>query len=221
MILEGVHRRAPRYLIAHPSRSMHQSQPSSSGPGPGEIEVWRVPLPAAGGRGAARAALGRILAGYLGGEAPELVSDAEGKPRLAEAPERLSFNLSHSAGLALVAAAAGGTPVGVDVEWVRPRRDLVRLAARWLPAEDAAAVAAAGEAQREAAFYAAWTRFEARVKCTGAGLAGPRPGPSVVARQLEVDPGFAAAVAFDRSLFGPHSAANSERTFVRRLEFSE
>jgi 4'-phosphopantetheinyl transferase len=188
---------------------MHESQPSSSGPGPAEIEVWRVPLPAAGRRGAARAALGRILAGHLGGEAPELVPDADGKPRLAEAPQRLSFNLSHSAGLALVAVAAGGVEVGVDVERLRPRRDLARLAARWLPEEDAAAVAAAGEAEREAAFYAAWTRFEARVKCTGTGLAGPRPGPEVVARQLEIDPGYAAAVAADAPIF------------VRRLEFSE
>lgn len=179
-----------------------------------------MPLPAAGGRGAARAALGRILVGYLGGEAPELVADADGKPRLAEAPERLSFNLSHSAGLALVAVAAGGTPVGIDVERLRPRRDLARLAARWLPEDDAAAVAAATEAEREAVFYAAWTRFEARVKCAGTGLAGPRPGPEVVALQLEIDPGYAAAVAF-RSLRVPHSATSSDRTFVRRLEFAE
>jgi 4'-phosphopantetheinyl transferase len=188
---------------------MHQSYPSTSGPTAGEIHVWRVPLPAAGGRDAAGAALGRILAGYLGGEAPELVPDADGKPRLAEAPERLSFNLSHSAGLALVAVAAGGTRIGVDVERLRPRRDLARLAARWLPADDAAAVAAATDAEREEVFYAAWTRFEARVKCTGAGLAGSRPGPEVVARQLEVDPGYAAAVATDAPIF------------VRRLEFSE
>ena len=66
-----------------------------------------------------------------------------------------------------------------------------RLAARWLPAADAAAVAAAGDereapadggraagaTRREVVFYAAWTRHEARAKCTGAGLSGPPPGP--------------------------------------------
>jgi 4'-phosphopantetheinyl transferase len=166
-----------------------------------------VPLPGVDRRGAARAALGRILARHLGGEPPELVADRDGKPRLATEPERLSFNLSHTAGLALVAVAAGDVEVGVDVECLRPRRDLVRLAARWLPEEEAATVAAAGEAEREAVFYAAWTRFEARAKCTGAGLAGPRPAPEVVARQLEIDPGYAAAVA------------TAAPIFVRRLEF--
>jgi 4'-phosphopantetheinyl transferase len=147
-------------------------------------------------RDPARRALAAILAGYLGGpEAAELEVGGNGKPRLARDPERLSFNLSHSGTLALIAVAPGGTEVGVDVERLRPRRDLPRLAERWLPAADAAAVAAAGEAQRHAVFYAAWTRHEARVKCTGAGLAGPVPGPEVVARQLEIDAGYAAAVA--------------------------
>jgi 4'-phosphopantetheinyl transferase len=95
----------------------------------------------------------------------------------------------------LAAVAPGGSEVGVDVELVRPRRDLARLAARWLPAADAEAVAAAAGREREVTFYAAWTRHEARVKCTGAGLAGPVPGPEVVARRLRIDEGYAAAVA--------------------------
>jgi 4'-phosphopantetheinyl transferase len=147
-------------------------------------------------RDPARRALASILNGYLGGgEAAELGIDANGKPRLARDPERLSFNLSHSGTLALIAVAPGGTEVGVDVERLRPRRDLRRLAERWLPAADAAAIAAAGDEALEAVFYAAWTRHEARVKCTGAGLAGPVPGPEVVVRQLEIDAGYAAAVA--------------------------
>jgi 4'-phosphopantetheinyl transferase len=167
-------------------------------PAAGEVGVWRFELPADDPRGAARRALAELLVAHLGGAAEAaVVVGANGKPRLARDPGRLSFNLSHSGGLALVAIAPGGTEVGVDVERLRPRRDLVRLAARWLPAEDAAAVAGAAEAEREAAFYAAWTRHEARVKCTGAGLSGPPPGPAVVARQLEIDDGYAAAVATD------------------------
>ena len=166
-------------------------------PAAGEVHVWRVSLPEEDSRGAARRALAALLAEYLGGDAAELEVARNGKPRLAREPGRLSFNLSHSGGLALVAVAPGGTEVGIDVERLRPRRDLARLAERWLPAADAAAVAAADDERREAVFYAAWTRHEARVKCTGAGIAGPAPGPEVVAHQLEIDAGYAAALAVD------------------------
>jgi hypothetical protein len=177
---------------------MHQSRPLSSGPAPDEIHIWRVGLDGDDRRGATRAALTQILGGYLGAPWPAALEVAPGgKPRLAETPERLAFNLSHSGGLALIAVAPGGVEVGVDVEQLRPRRDLVRLAARWLPQDDAAAVGAAAEDERELVFYAAWARLEARVKCTGAGLGGPRPRDTVVARELAIDPGYAAAVAFD------------------------
>lgn len=199
----------------------------------GEVEVWRVELGPEGGRAEARAALGRILAIALGEpDPPALATDENGKPRLAVEPGRLSFNLSHSGGLALVAVAAGGVEVGIDVERLRPRRDLARLAARWLPADDAAAVAAAGDEEREAAFYAAWTRHEARTKCTGAGLSGPPPGPEIVAQELEIDAGYAAAVAVE--VAGPgaepaatdaqaardHDAPTGDPIFVRRFEFT-
>jgi 4'-phosphopantetheinyl transferase len=164
-----------------------------------EIRVMRVELGTAG-RDAARAALGRILADCLGiAEPPPLTRDEGGKPRLAADPAQLSFNLSHSGALALIAIAPGPVEVGVDVERLRPRRDPARLAARWLSAADAVVVAGASEEERQATFHAAWTRHEARVKCTGAGLSGPPPGDEVVARQLEVGPGYAAAVAFDRT----------------------
>jgi phosphopantetheinyl transferase len=176
----------------------------------GEAHVWRVPLPAADGRPAARRALRQILGAYLD-EDPDAVAltiGEGGKPALVDGSP-LSFNLSHSGGLALVAVAPGGVEVGVDVERLRPRRDLVRLAARWLPEADATAVAAAPDTDRERAFYAAWTRHEARTKCTGAGLSGPPPAPEVTAHSLEIDPGYAAALAVDTE--GP--------IFVHRFEF--
>jgi 4'-phosphopantetheinyl transferase len=180
-------------------------------PARGSAHVWRVELPESGGREAARAALREILAAYLGGrpEAVATIAGEDGKPRLAVTPPPLAFNLSHSGGLALVAIAAGGTEIGIDVERLRPRRDMARLAARWLPAADAEAVAAAPEEQREAGFYAAWTAHEARTKCTGAGLSGPAPGPEIAALPLEIDPGYAAALA-----------AAPAPTPVHRFEFS-
>lgn len=179
----------------HTQARLIQARPERL-PNESAAEVWKVTLPAEDPRAAARAALGELLAAYLGTEAPpELSAAANGKPRLEDSPERLSFNLSHSGGLAVVAIAPGDAEVGVDVERVRPRRDLVRLARRWLPEEDAATVAAAAPEEREAAFYAAWTRHEARVKCTGAGLSGPVPGPEVEVFQLDPGDGYAAAVA--------------------------
>jgi phosphopantetheinyl transferase len=170
-------------------------------PAAGELHLWRVETGGEDPRAAARAALGEILGGYLG-DGVELRADAHGKPRLTATPERLSFNLSHSGDLALVAIAPGETEVGIDIERLKPRRDLRRLAERWLPAADAAAVAAADEGERQPVFYAAWTRHEARVKCTGTGIAGPPPGPEVVAYELSIDDGYAAAVAIDTADYG-------------------
>jgi phosphopantetheinyl transferase len=181
------------------------AEPRSSGDGPsppsaGEVHVWHFDLPAEAGRSVARSARDRLLAAYLGGPAlVGLEAEGNGKPRLATDPGRLSFNLSHSGAMALVAIAPGGVEVGIDVERLHPRRDLARLAQRWLPEADAAAVAAAPGSGREAVFYAAWTRHEARVKCTGVGLAGPAPGPEVRAWPIEIDAGYAAAVALATS----------------------
>lgn len=200
-------------------------------PAAGELHVWRVVLTGDDRRGAARRALTAILAEYLGGEAPaggsaaargeaaggaliELGAGENGKPRLAAGPERLSFNLSHSGDLALIAIAPGGLEVGIDVELLRPRRNLVGLAERRLSPADAAAVAAAPEADREPPFYAAWTRHEARLKCTATGVFGPEPGPDVVAWQLEIDAGYAAAVALDTSVAGSEEPRVTMRTWA-------
>lgn len=184
-------------------------------PALGEVHLWRIALPGEGGRDAARGAAAAILADYLGGAAAAKTSAAaDGKPRLAEEPGRLSFNLSHSGGLALMAIAPGEVEVGVDLERLKPRRDLARLAERWLPADDAAAVASAEASAREALFYAAWTRHEARVKCAGTGLSGPPPPPRIAARQLEIAPGYAAALALNN---GPAAVADTRLTVRDRI----
>jgi 4'-phosphopantetheinyl transferase len=139
-----------------------------------------------------------VLALYLG-EAPEeiaLARDERGKPRLAAESERLAFNLSHSAGLTLVAVSRG-REVGVDVERAKPERDLAALAERALAPEDAAAVRAATGDERTRIFYELWTRHEARLKCLGVGLAGQPnwPAPPVAVESLSIDLGFAAALA--------------------------
>ncbi len=154
---------------------------------PGSAARW------AGSRWALRTLLSRYL-----DEDPTAIALApgeHGKPALAEAPERLSFNLSHSGALALVAVTIG-PEVGVDVEAIDPARDLAALAGRALDPDAAAAVRAAPPARRARVFYEAWVRREALVKCVGTGLwAASTAPPPVDVSLLELGPGHAAALA--------------------------
>ncbi len=146
---------------------------------------------------ASRWALREVLGRYLGEDPAAIALRARehGKPELAELPGRLDFNLSHSAGLALVAVTVG-RPVGVDVERIDPDRDLLALAERGLDPEEAAAVrAAAPGTERASHFYAAWVRREALVKCLGGGLGNPAPAEPVALLSLEPGKGYAAALA--------------------------
>lgn len=187
-----------------------------------EVHVWRAELDAPGWPGpatlpaaereraermlrpetasrwvAARWALRHVLARYLDEEpaAIELALGSHGKPQLA-APDRLRFNLSHSAGLALVAV-CGEHEVGVDCELVDAGRDCLALADRAFSPADVEAVRAAPPPERPAVFHRLWVRHEARLKCLGPGLShGDLAEESPIAlRDLEIDPGFAAAVA--------------------------
>lgn len=145
---------------------------------------------------ASRWALRLVLSRYLG-EGPEAIAlrrGEHGKPELAEAPERLSFNLSHSGALALVAVTRG-REIGVDLERIDSSRDLLALADRALDTAAAAAVRAAASADRPTAFYEAWVRHEALVKCFGGGLGSPLPVEPATVNGLDVDRGFAAALA--------------------------
>lgn len=154
---------------------------------------------------AARWALRRTLAAYLDQPASgiALAADERGKPGLRDgSDDGLQFNLSHSAGLALVAVTERRA-VGVDVETIAPRQNLAALAQRSLPAEEAAAVRAAGPERQLDVFYAAWVRHEARLKCLGTGLGSSTPSDAVAIAPIDVGPGYAAAVAVPGSDIGP------------------
>ena len=170
------------------------------------------------GRGMLRA----ILSGYVG-SAPsslELQYEAHGKPRLPadDAAPRVHFNLSHSSRLALLAVTVD-VPVGVDVERLKPLRDIDAVVDRFFSvAERRDFARAQGDEARLEAFYACWTRKEAYLKAIGCGIFQPTdsfdvtllPGdaPAIVAIEgdgeaardwslhaLDVAPGYVGAVA--------------------------
>lgn len=169
---------------------------------------------------AARRALRLILGSCLDADPASLVFRyaPNGKPSLDGVP--LCFNLSHSAGYALIAVAFG-RDLGVDLEEIRPQDDLLALANRFFAPPEQAAVAAAPPAERPATFFRVWTRKEAYLKACGDGLslaldsftvsAAPHPGdallssargPSELARwqfhPIPAPPHFAAALLLER-----------------------
>ncbi len=119
----------------------------------------------------------RILLGRFLSQAPESIEfsySETGKPALAQSPASaaLSFNLSHSGGIA-ICAVAGFDTVGVDVEAIKESRDLVPIARRFFSEREREQLLALPEAQRCPAFYQCWSSKEALLKAWGTGLATP------------------------------------------------
>lgn len=166
--------------------------------GPDDVHVWAVALHAGADHGAifsaeeegraarfvrpqdrdaflaARGALRVLLGRYL--EVPpgaiEFAAGVWGKPELAGALARtkLSFNLTHSGGTALIAVARD-RPVGIDLERVRAMPEALGIARRVLGAAPAAALERLDALQRDVAFFHLWTAHEACIKALGLALA--------------------------------------------------
>lgn len=124
---------------------------------------------------AAHAALRLVLAHYLDEDPHALRFErgSHGKPQLVRRfAAGLQFNLSHSAGRALVVVSRG-REVGIDIEVHRPDLDIDDLARLVLSGAEQRAFAALPVEHRRAAFFRAWVRKESFVKATGEGLSCP------------------------------------------------
>lgn len=98
------------------------------------------------------------------------VYNGYGKPDLGpEFGNRLKFNLSHSAGLALIAIAPDSN-LGVDLEYVRTQPEFLEIARRFFPPAEVDYLKRLPGHLRAQAFFSCWTRMEACVKATGGGL---------------------------------------------------
>lgn len=87
------------------------------------------------------------------------------------------FNLSHSG--ELVVCAASDVEVGVDIQQMRPLKNL-RVAERFFSEKELEVISQAGDSGRqEEAFYRLWVRKEAYGKLTGEGIA------AVIGRDLQ------------------------------------
>lgn len=147
-----------------------------------------------------RGRLRQILASRLGTEpaALEFETNPSGKPYLRGGPE---FNLSHSAGRAVLAVSSDG-PVGVDIEALREVESAADIAATHFCAEEAQYVL---DAETNWRFLRIWTRKEACVKAVGVGLSVSltefdtrdlsRPVQSLRVTDIDAGPGWLCAIA--------------------------
>ena len=111
-----------------------------------------------------------MLARATGRAAGELqfVEKEEGKPRLMDAAG-WDFNVSHAGDY--VAVVLAREPVGIDLEEIRPVREMPVLMRRYFHADEVRAWEELAEQAKEEGFFALWSAREAAMKCCGLGLA--------------------------------------------------
>lgn len=125
---------------------------------------------------AARAVLRRILGAYLDIDPRAVIFtySPEEKPGLAEdqAKSGVSFNISHSGKIALLAFARS-RDVGVDVEQHRPEIETTAIARRFFSSAEQLQLADLPADKHREAFFLCWSRKEAYIKATGKGMSLP------------------------------------------------
>jgi 4'-phosphopantetheinyl transferase len=102
------------------------------------------------------------------------VKNAHGKPSVDPAlyTSPLSFSLSHTRGVAVVAV-THGVDVGADVERADRNVDAARLAGRFFSPEEAAALQEISPDRLRDRFFLYWTLKESYIKARGIGLSLP------------------------------------------------
>ena len=155
---------------------------------------------------AAHGALRKLLGRYLGADPSELrfVHSEFGKPALSGEGQfggRLTFNLSHSADLALIAIAPDAE-IGVDLEHDREEPEFAEIAQWFFAPAEVEELNRLPSELRSRAFLSSWTRKEAYAKARGEGLratneVAQRPGWSLYS--LQPAPGYVGALVVQGS----------------------
>ncbi len=146
-----------------------------------------------------RGMLRRILGLYLKllPRQVEFFYNDHGKPLLAaNCSTPLQFNLSDSG--PLVALAVGsGHPLGIDIEQLRPRPDLLALAESRLTAPELEQFLKSDISTRDVVIFRSWTRREAISKAEGGGL-GPIAAPFLLRDSEGHSPPATGSASFPR-----------------------
>lgn len=134
----------------------------------------------------AHGALRHILSRYAGTKPGSLSFEVgmNGKPDFSPPIHDVSFNLSHTGGVAVLAVASG-KQIGIDAEIVRSGIDVENLSRRFFAAAETDQILGLPRALRLAAFFACWTRKEAVAKALGVGLSKPLDHFQVTVRSDE------------------------------------
>jgi 4'-phosphopantetheinyl transferase len=145
---------------------------------------------------AGRGILRKVISAYLALAPDEVrfVYNEYGKPFIADDQNRgaLSFNLSHSAGIALYAVARGRR-VGIDVEYTREDFATLEVAENFFSKDEFEAFNATPIDRRTEAFFNCWSRKESYIKAIGMGISYPLDGftvsliPDAAPELLKVD----------------------------------
>ncbi len=156
----------------------------------------------------ARGALRVLLSGYTGIPASEIhfCYSKNGKPHLSDSD--VDFNVSHS-GDWVVLAFGRNRNIGVDVEKIKPKMDVMSIASRYFTDEEIDFIETAKD--RHTMFFQLWARKEAYVKACGSTLFTELGTFSVPLgerakkdgwffHRLEAGSKYAAAVVTDREL---------------------
>jgi 4'-phosphopantetheinyl transferase len=125
---------------------------------------------------ACRVVLRHCLARCLNRDPVEIVFEygPHGKPQLSAAQnrDRLSFNVAHSADVALIAI-GWNCELGADVEAISSPASWRSIAQRFFAPSEWTQLQELPEALQPAGFYRAWTGKEAYMKATGRGMSLP------------------------------------------------
>ena len=123
------------------------------------------------GRGLLRTILGRYL--NLKPHTLRFGYGAQGKPFLMGIGDSTCrFNLSHSAGVVLIAVTANREP-GIDLERIRPEFANETIAEEFFSSQEIAALRGLPTHVQPEAFFNCWTRKEAYLKARADGLSFP------------------------------------------------